>query len=429
MVSRGPFYGWWVLVVLCVLIFYIAGTVWWGSSVFFAAILDEFGWSRAKGSVAFTLQSAESAGMAAVVGLIIDRIGARRLLTIGIVVSGTGFLLLSKTNSIWWFYGSYFLLSIGSSGSLWIVSHTLLVRWFYRQRGRAVTTLALVPGIGAMLVVPLLNVLVQSFGWRDTMVIAAFGLWVLAVPVVLVVRDWPESVGLHPDGDAAPPGVSAAEGGSGPGAQDERGFTVREVLHMRTFWLLVIAFAFWNVGHGVQPHMFVALTSAPMSPERAALIIALIAGLGLAGRLGFGFLSDYVDNRRLLALCSVTAAVGLVFLAALVVEYSRAAWLAVPFVGFYAIGLGGSFPMRVLIVGSFFGRQHFGPVFAALLALSAWGALIGPVFVGWAFDLTDSYFTAFATCGVLLLLAAPLILMAANPQLAKRPSQTTSPAE
>ena len=234
--------------------------------------------------------------MAAVVGLIIDRIGARRLLTIGIAISGLGFLLLSRTDSLWWFYGAYFLLAIGSSGSAWIVSHTLLVRWFYRRRARAVTALSMVPGLGAMLVVPLLNVLVQDFGWRDTMGIAAFALWALALPVLLVVRNWPEDVGLYPDGAAAPPGARDATGSSASGAQDERGFTVREVLRMRGFCLLTIAFAFWNVSHGVQPHMFVALVGE-MSPERAAFLIALIAGLGLGGRFGFGFFSDYVDNR------------------------------------------------------------------------------------------------------------------------------------
>ncbi len=428
MASRGPFYGWWILLTLCVLIFYVAGTVWWGSSVFFAEILEEFGWSRAKGSVAFTLQSAESAGLAAVVGLIIDRIGARRLLTVGIVISCLGFLLLRRTNSLWWFYGAYFLLAMGSSGGIWIVSHTLLVRWFYRRRARAVTVLSLVPGLGAMLIVPVLNVLIQGLGWRDTMVIAAFAISVLVLPVLMVVRDWPESVGLYPDGAAAPPGTGVVEGSSAAGAQDERSFTVREVLRMRTFWLLATAFAFWNVAHGVQPHLFVALVGS-MSPQKAAFLIALVAGLGLVGRFGFGFFFDFVDKRHLLSFCAATTAVGLGFLAALVVAYSRAPWLAIPFVGFFAIGLGGTFPLRVLIISGYFGRQHFGPVFAALMAVSAWGSLIGPVFVGWAFDATDSYFTAFATCSVLFLLSVPLCLMATNPQLARPPSPSSSPAK
>ena len=234
------------------------------------------------------------------------------------------------------------------------------------------TVLSLVPGLGAMLIVPVLNVLIQGLGWRDTMVIAAFAISVLVLPVLMVVRDWPESVGLYPDGAAAPPGTGVVEGSSAAGAQDERSFTVREVLRMRTFWLLATAFAFWNVAHGVQPHLFVALVGS-MSPQKAAFLIALVAGLGLVGRFGFGFFFDFVDKRHLLSFCAATTAVGLGFLAALVVAYSRAPWLAIPFVGFFAIGLGGTFPLRVLIISGYFGRQHFGPVFAALMAVSAWG--------------------------------------------------------
>lgn len=413
---QKTFYGWWVLLALCGVSFYIAGTFWWGFSVFIPAMLDEFGWSRSQISLALTLQGIEGIGAAPVVGLLIDRVGSRRLMLFGLSVAGLGIILLSFTHSLAWFYGAFLVLSIGTSAGTGIVSQSLVIRWFQRRRGVAVTGLMVMPGLGALVIIPVLTFLIEAIGWRETFLFIGVGLWIVAVPVLLVLRDSPESVGLEPDGGWHPrPGLNFLTG-SDEDENDERGFTLREALKAPAFWFLATAYILWNLGtSGVQPHLFVALLGVEVARAKAAAVAALLPGVSLVGRISFGLLSDLVDQRYLLLGAGLSMAVGMACLAAFIANPGLT-WLIFPFVGLYATGFGGSIPLRVMISGHYFGRRHFPAIYGVLQAVTASGGVVGPVFAGWLFDTTGSYFIAFAAGAVLLVVSLPLVVLARNPQ-------------
>jgi len=418
--STGPhrkvFYGWWVVLAVCVTSFYIAGIFWWGFAVFFASLLDEFGWSRAQISLALTLQGIEGVGAAPIVGLLVDRVGTRRLMIFGLATAGLGLILLSWTHSLVWFYAAFVVISVGTSTGTGIVSQSLVVRWFYRRRGMATTALMLMPGLGATLIIPLLTMSIEAFGWRHTLFFAGVGVWITALPVLLFVKNSPESVGMLPDGD--PPANSAGqpdERGTDL-AQEEHAFTLKAALRLSSFWTLTASFALWNLaGSGVQPHLFVAFLGIGMDRARAATFTALLPGLSLIGRLGFGLLSDAFSKRYLLLVTGAAMAVGMVFLAALMLVPSRP-WLAIPFVVFYSIGFGGSIPLRIVISSQYFGRRHFPAIYGTMQAVTAAGGVGGPIFAGWLYDITGSYFIPFAIGSVLMLGSLPLVLFLVDPR-------------
>ncbi|MBI4329557.1 MAG: MFS transporter [Chloroflexi bacterium] len=417
--GRGIFYGWWVLLALSATIFYIAGSFWWGFSVFFPEILREFGWSRATASLALTLQSLESSAAAPLFGYLVGRVPVRRLMLFGFLVAGLGIVLLSQTHSLWWFYGSFLLIAVGTGACAGVVAQTLVVRWFYRRSGRATTVLFVMPGLGASLLIPFLTFAIDAIGWRQSLLLIGIGFGLLAVPVLLLVRDSPESLGLRPDG-ARPPVAKEPADAQKLTLADERSFTLREAIRQRTFWLLAVAIAFWNLASsGVQPHLFVALLGISIPRGQAALIVALLPAVSLVGRIGFGLLSDFIDKRLLLATAVATEAIGLAFLTALMLRPQDTS-LTFAFLAFFAVGFGGLIPTQMVTVGNYFGRHHFGIVFGALGAVSTWGGMIGPFFAGWVFDVTGSYFGAYATGCVLLVLAVPLFLAARNPQPSAR---------
>ncbi len=404
------FYGWWVLLALCAATFYIAGAFFWGFSVFVAAILDEFGWSRTEISLAFTLQGIEGIGAAPVVGLLIDRVGARRLMVFGLITTGLGIVLLSRTYSLGSFYAAFVLVSIGTSAGAGIVAQTLVVRWFQRRRGLATTALLTMPGLGATLIIPLLNLSIDSFGWRETLLVIGLGVWVIAVPVLLVVRDSPESRGVLPDGDV-PKVLGVQPTGTILEAQgEEQDLTLAEALRLPAFWFLTVSFTLWNIStSGVMPHLFVALLGIGRSKATAAAMVALLPGLSLIGRFGFGVLSDFVNKRYLLLAAGILMTIGMAFLAGLMLDPDRT-WLIVPFLLFYSIGFGGSIPLRVVISGALFGRKHFPAIYGTMQSANALGGVVGPLFAGWIFDTTGSYFLAFATGCALLVVSLPLVM-------------------
>ena len=68
------FYGWWIAFAGLLVNFYLAGTFWYGFSAFFQPLTDEFGWTRATISVAFSIQSSEAAVLGPFAGFASDSI-------------------------------------------------------------------------------------------------------------------------------------------------------------------------------------------------------------------------------------------------------------------------------------------------------------------------------------------------------------------
>src|SRR5262245_13268992 len=100
--SRGPgrvFYGWWIVGVGCILDAVKGGTYNTGFTLYFLPVLTEMRLSRAATSIPFSLAKLETAVGGPVVGYLIDRFDLRVILTVGTVLAGLGFVLLSFTDS------------------------------------------------------------------------------------------------------------------------------------------------------------------------------------------------------------------------------------------------------------------------------------------------------------------------------------------
>ena len=109
------FYGWWVVLATSVIHLWGAGTFYYSFTAFFNPIVEEFGWSYAATSFAASIRSIEGGIASPIVGFAADRFGARRLLFMGSILTGLGFILLSQIHSLWSFYLLFVFLSIGSS--------------------------------------------------------------------------------------------------------------------------------------------------------------------------------------------------------------------------------------------------------------------------------------------------------------------------
>ena len=113
----GFFFGWWVVFASAAIVFLTGGTFFYGFGALFNPIVNEFGWSRAATSFAFSLRS-EVGGIAApIVGFLVDRVGARRLMVLGVLTVALGFVLLSRVQDLWAFYGSVVVIAIGMSAA------------------------------------------------------------------------------------------------------------------------------------------------------------------------------------------------------------------------------------------------------------------------------------------------------------------------
>ncbi len=400
----GIFFGWWVVFVSAALIFLTGGTFFYGFSVLFNPIVNEFGWSRAAVSFAFSLRS-EVGGIAApVVGFLVDRVGPRRLMVFGVVAVAVGFILLSRVESLWGFYGSVVVIAIGMSASVGPVGMVAVAHWFRRRRGRAMAVMAMGAGFSGVMVVILAG-LISAFGWRDALLIIAVAQLVVCVPLALSVRNRPEDLGLLPDGDVddRPPQEAVAA----PGLAELEGTTVRQALRSSAFWRIALAVGLGNLGAvAIIVHQVPFFTdSIGLSQGAAAASVTAMLMVSVGGRFGFGYMSDLVDKRFVMA-----AAYALLALAVLMFATVYEPWQILLALPLFGLGWGGIIPTRPSLQAEVFGLRAFGAIQGLVFTVGTIGGLIGPVFAGFMYDHTESYRLSFVILAAFGFLAAPLIL-------------------
>jgi sugar phosphate permease len=429
------FYGWWVVSASASIIFLTGGTFYYGFSALVKPLQDQFGWSRALISGAFSLRI-QSGGLASpVVGFLVDRVGSRRLLLTGTVLVGAGFIFLSRVESVWEFYVAVMVIAVGMSATGGPVAMTTAAHWFERQRGRAMALLATGAGASGVMVV-VLATLIAAFGWREALLIVGIVQWAVCIPLALLVRHRPQEMGLLPDDEPPLPravvgraaALAEADGvangplpcGS-PYLQDS-GLTVGEALRTRCFWLLALAMALAGFGStAIIVHQVVYVTEATgLSNEEAAVVAMLMPVISLAGRLGFGWLADYREKRQVLAASYLLLGLGILLLAA-----AREPWQLLFFLLVFSPGWGGSIAVQPAFQAESFGLRAFGALQGLAFTVSTVGSVAGPIFAGWVHDSADTYRSAFVVLALASLVAAPAILMAGQPRWAVAVASTS----
>ena len=409
------FYGWYI-VMAGMGIHLWTSIVWiYGMQVFFTPIVQTFGWSRAAISGAFAMQRLEGSIVSPIEGFLVDRYGPRKMVMIGGFISGLGLISLSFMTTIWMFYLSVLLVSLGNSAASGIPRNWAIVQWFKRLRGRALG----IGASGAVISGPLLFIvvfLVQNLGWRPTFVVCGVLTWCICIPLGLVFRSKPQHYGQLPDGDL-PEEVSNESSTSPGGAPKSSGNTEENVsvgraLKTPAFWILSLIFGAQTMGvSGLNVHLLPYFQTIGFSAGEAASVLAVYTVLSVFGRLGGGWAMDFFDRRMVLALLLGCLVVGLVILANI-----TAYWQTVPFALLYGTAFGGMMPVRSMLISTYFGTQNFGAIHGLTQSVTVIAGMIGPVMLGLIFDITESYVVGFYILTIPAMIAIPASFLAKPPQ-------------
>lgn len=415
------FFGWY-LVAACVAInTYLSTAYFQGFQVFFLPIEREFGWTRTQMSGAFALRQLETGVMAPLLGIMVDKWGPRKMILLGVVVAGGGMMLLSQITNIVQFYLVFLLISLGVSGPSHGISWpSLLVNWFRRKRGRALGLAVMGPVVGAPLI-PLVQVLNDGVGWRTAVFLLGVGVLLIGIPIGLMARERPEDYGLRPDGDPPETAEAAAKSEAGTGEQPAAraidasinpvGFTVREAMRSRAFWMLVAIYAIQSLGvSGVMVHQIPMFESFGFSAFEASLGLALVFGLSGIGRFAAGALMDLFDRRWVLAGAMLMQAASFVLLTALSIH-----WLVFPFAFLFGAAFGSTIPARPLMLGYLFGQRAFASLQGLVQGAAIGSGMLGPLIMGASYDYLGGYIPATLFFAAITFVSMPLVLMINRP--------------
>lgn len=409
------FYGWWVVLAASMIHFWGAGTFFYSFTAFFNPIVDEFGWTYAAISFAASLRSIEGGIASPLVGFAADRYGARRLLLIGSILGGFGFILFGQINSKWTFYLVFIFLSIGLSLLFPVPGWTAVANWFEKKRGMAMGLLSTAIGASGLLVY-FVNWLIGSYGWRSTLMIIGIGTWVIGIPFSLIVRHSPEPYGLIPDGERSeesPLKSPIKEDGTGISG----GFSVREALKTRAFWFIAMTMTLSGATvHAVMVHVMPYLISIDFGREEASLVASLVVFVSACGRFGSGWLSGRMNTRYLLVFGLLLQAMGLFVLAV-----AQNFWQAIMFVILFGPGYGGVITIRLAIQAEYFGRKAFGAIQGIIMGIVCIGTMSSPLLTGLVYDLYGSYFLAWFVMAIAVFAAIFFALQIRPPHASQRP--------
>ena len=402
--SSDFFYGYWILFGTFLLHGVGSGIFFYGFSVFYTPILLDFGWSSATLSGAFSLSRLEGGLEGPVIGYLIDRYGARKLLFFGVLLTGLGFIALARVNSVFMFYLVYAgMMSIGYNTGFTHAMTTIVTSWFISKRSRAMSIFAVAAGLGGAIFVPILAKLVVFYGWRSTVTMIGLAFWIIGIPVFFILRNKPEDVGLLPDGlDIEKFKLNNENDLTAENLGLEVEYTAGQALRSGTFWKLVIAESFRSFLLGsIVIHQIPHLINIGISEESAASILGLMITFSVPGRLVFGSLGDYYSKRKILILVMLMQALGIFI-------FSEASniWYVYAFVLIYGFSYGGAIPLLMSFRGELFGRRRYATITGLMTPFKMVGSVIGPLAAGYIFDVYGSYKLAFQIFTLLALFSA-----------------------
>ena len=437
------FYGWWIVAASLIADGLKHGTFNRGFTIYIVLIQRDLGFSTA--AIAFADMIGRLVGgiQGPPMGYLTDRFGPRVMLAFGGIMSGLGFILLSFTGN----YLSFVLvfvgiLSVGFRSGYNNASIAAVNNWFRRRRGIAMSIVSMGNGLGGA-TAPLVGLLVVAVGWRHAVLISGILIIAVVLPLSLLVRRSPESMGLLPDGDPPEPsppppdtgaapasggrtGVAAAgsrRGRSGNRPQDTD-FTAREAMRTPSYWLLILATGLRNTVHSgvsflLAPMMIWYLQGAGRGLDDNVKIAAFFVGVVSVGTIVFnpivGWVGDKVSKKVLTAVCMISGSLSL----SLLLDGGGSLWRLALFSMMLAFAESAN-PLNWAIMGDFFGRRAFATLRGWQHLPDQFMSMSTPVWMGLIFDRTGSYFWALLPLSAIYALSAIGYLALPQPRLPAR---------
>lgn len=402
------FYGWIVLsiaFITLVLGYAIRNTF----SVFYPAIVEEFGWGRGNTAMMFSMTIIVYGFVAPVAGSLVDRFGPRLIIPVGAFIVGGGVALCSMATARWHFYLFYgIIVAAGLSLTGWTPLTAIISNWFVRKRGLAFGILS--AGFGGSLVfAAIAQFLISTFGWQIAYVIIGVASVAIIVPLCsLLMRNHPRDKGLLPDGVrlSAPEPKNLNEpviSTSLKGKWATTSWTLSKAIKTYHFWLLFfIAFCLLGLAETIViAHMVFFFRDVGYEAMRAAGIYSVFGVAFVVGNV-CSFLSDRLGRESIFIPSCLLSAVAVSFL--FLIKDTSHPWLSFLYAVFFGLGIGTAAPVFFTTVADLFQGRHFGSIQGAVVLGFSLGGAIAPWLAGFLHDKTGSYFSTF-----LILLGSVLI--------------------
>ncbi len=356
-----------------------------------------------------------------IIGWLVDRFGARLVLTASVFILGISTVSLAWATSTitifgaaipWAFYLAYGMGRVIFSSPIQIGASVVVSRWFIKMRGRVNGILSMTHSAGMVLFPLIASLVIAQSGWRDAWFVLGVMVWVIALlPVSLLIAQSPEDVGLRPDGEE-----EADESEEASSQEEEPEWTLREALKTPALWILAIGTGLlFLMQAGTNTHAAAFFRDQGLTATTAGLGISLNAAFLGIGGIVWGRIVENVSARYVMAAVALVMATGSALFITTDTAIEALAYSAV-----FGFGLGGMLTIPPVAYADYFGRQSLGAIRGVTEPFTTFGQAIGALVPGVVFDYftpvgEESYLPAFALFAALGLFTTLMLLLAKQP--------------
>jgi MFS transporter, OFA family, oxalate/formate antiporter len=338
-------------------------------------------------------------------GWLIDRFGARFLITLGCILSGAGWVASAAISDVTGLYLTYGLLCGIGTGIVYIGIVGLMLKWFPDRRGLATGVVAAGYGFGAILTTFPIDGMIRSSGYQATLVTFGIILGGIGALAGLFMR--------------APPEVVAT---ASIDLVTTRDVPPAEMLKTPVFWLLFVMMTMMSTGGLMVISQFAPfmksfgiadLTVFGMAALPFALTLDRITN-GLT-RPFFGWVSDHIGREM-----TMLIAFSLEALAVLLMLSARCDPLVFALMsGVVFFGWGEIFSLFPSTLTDTFGAKDATTKYGFLYMAQGIGSVLGGPVAASLHDSTGSWIPVFITIIVMDALTALLAVVALRPMRAR----------
>ena len=431
------FYGWYIVFATGFVMTIATVPLFHAMTLWAVALENHFGWPRGQLSLALTLTRIEGGLMGPVEGYLTDKLGGRKMVLIGFLILGLGFLIFWQIDARFWpvaplymFYVAYMVMALGQGMGSWVPMMTTINNWFSRRMASAMGWANFMSRGGALLIIPLIDLGINGsvgvpftditlginhvIGWEGVAFILAIVILAVALPLSFIIRNRPEDYGMLPDGER-PEDVERRRDRPSRAAplSPSVEFTASQALRTRTFWLIAIGHGFTSMAIiAIMAHLAPMLTDQGLTLPQAAWVVSTYTVTSMVFQIIGGYIGDSIPKNVGLFIFTMVQAASL-----LVLTFATEVWMAFAFAALFGIGFGGRSPLTTSIRGEYFGRRSFGTIMGISQVPMNVLLLAAPVFPGILYDMYGDYTLAFSIIAGLNFVGGFLFLLARKPTL------------
>ncbi len=352
-------------------------------TVFLLPISQGFGWDRAEVISIYSLSALTSGLAAPLIGRMFDRAGPRAVYGLGLLLIGAAFTVAGYAQKLWQLQLSMgVVVGFGSACLGNVTGSLLLARWFGPRLPTAMAVIYSAMGAGALIALPVSQLLIDAYGWRAAYQIFGVVGLALFVPFFLLPI-FPLLWRRVAEGSPYLPKHNIAQIG-------DHSWTLGSAIRHHAFWALFSTFFFTAIGiFAITAQVVAYLIDAGFPPLQAATAWGFSGVLLLFGMLTISWLDGVIGRRGSIFLSYSLTITGIVMLYYL--QYFANWWLLAGFVACFGGTQGSRGPLITATAMRIFRGERVGTIFGTISIGSGLGAAIGSWSGGLLHDWTGGY--------------------------------------